>query len=164
MKKIGIFSGTFDPIHNGHISFALNTVSKKRLDEVIFLPERQPRHKKGVSDFKQRLEMLRLATKPHKQLEVFELPDTQFSVSKTMPKLQKKFKGAELYFLFGSDVAAKIPTWPGAEELGNVIVALRGSSGNPDSQITGTAIRHGGLNNAVPKSVQTYIKQHNLYQ
>ncbi len=162
--KIGIFSGTFDPIHNGHINFALNSLASKGLDKVVFLPERNPRGKSAVTDYKHRLKMLQIALQPHKKLTLLDLPDQQFTVDKTLPKIQSKFRNAELYFLFGSDIALNIKSWPGAEKLKNIIIALRGTDKDLNSQITGTAIRSGQITNATPKSVQKYILEHNLYK
>lgn len=161
--KVGILAGTFDPVHNGHLNFALNSLASKKLDKVIFLPERTPRRKRAVTDYKHRLEMLQIALKPHKKLALLDLPERQFTVEKSLPKIRKKLKNPELYFLFGSDVAIDIAKWPGAEKLGNVIIGLRDRPDDANSLITGTQIRKGNLVNAVPKSVKNYIKKHNLY-
>jgi nicotinate-nucleotide adenylyltransferase len=48
MKKIGIFAGTFDPIHEGHVAFAQAVLADLSLDKIYFLPERQPRRKTNV--------------------------------------------------------------------------------------------------------------------
>lgn len=164
MQKIGIFAGTFDPIHNGHINFALKSVENKKLDKVVFLPERKPRAKNDVTNYNHRLTILKLAVTPYDQLSVLELPDRKFTVEDSLPKIKKKYPDTELFFLFGSDVAQNIPSWPGAEKLENIIIGLRGNPPDPESQITGTAIRQGRLKNAVPEDVQKYIERHNLYQ
>ena len=102
-SKIGIFAGTFNPIHAGHIAFALAAAKAAELDEVIFLPERRPRHKPGVEHFGHRTAMIARAILPHNKLKLLELPDVQFDVERTLPKLQQEFAGSELYFLMGSD-------------------------------------------------------------
>ena len=119
MKKIGILSGTFDPVHAGHIAFALDAVDVAQLDEVYFLPEPKPRRKQGVTHYAHRIAMLRLALKPYKKLKLLELPDKQFSVAKSMPKLQKKFAGQKLYMLIGSDMMEYLATdqWPQTDRL-----------------------------------------------
>ncbi|HVI69805.1 MAG TPA: adenylyltransferase/cytidyltransferase family protein, partial [Magnetospirillaceae bacterium] len=63
MKRVGVFSGTFDPVHRGHLAFALSAQKRAQLDTVVFLPEHSPRGKIAVGSFTHRLEMLRLATK-----------------------------------------------------------------------------------------------------
>src|SRR5581483_3364510 len=89
MKRIGIYSGVFDPVHAGHIGFALQAVERAGLDKVYFLPERRPYHKQGVEHFGHRVAMLKRATRPHPALSVLELEDISFTVERTLPKLQK---------------------------------------------------------------------------
>jgi len=129
---VGIFSGTFDPVHKGHIAFALKAAEAAGLDKVYLLPEAAPRRKDGVTHIAHRIAMLRLATKPHKKLEVLELPDKQFSVSRTLPRLQKQFDDAELHLLIGSDIVPYLAggAWPQADRLlagMRLIVGLRDS-------------------------------------
>ncbi len=115
--RIGIYAGTFDPVHTGHIAFALQSLEVARLDEIYFLPERQPRHKEGVEHLAHRIAMLKRAALPYKRFHVLELPDINFSVERTLPRLEQKFKGIQLVFLFGSDVVSTIMEWPKAERL-----------------------------------------------
>jgi len=116
-KRIGIYAGTFDPVHAGHIGFALQAVQRAGLDKVYFLPERRPRHKSGVEHFGHRVAMLKKAVRPHPGFEVLELDDVSFSVARTLPKLQTRFRGHQLAFLFGSDAISNLPSWPQAERL-----------------------------------------------
>ncbi len=116
-KRIGIYAGTFDPVHSGHIAFALQALSAVHLERVYFLPERQPRNKRQVEHFGHRVGMLERALKPHPQLEVLELVDSSFSVQRTLPQLQRRFAGDQLVFLFGSDVVAGLADWPNADRL-----------------------------------------------
>lgn len=115
--RIGIYSGTFDPVHAGHIAFALQAAEQANLDEVIFLPERRPRLKQGVEHFGHRVAMLNNAVRPHAKLQVLELHDKHFTIARTLPRLQKLFLGAELVFLVGSDVVGHIGDWPDATRL-----------------------------------------------
>jgi len=117
MKRIGIYSGTFDPVHAGHVSFALQALAAAKMDAVYFLPERRPRSKRGVEHFAHRVAMLKRAVVLHRHLHVLELEDTNFSVATTLPRLRKRFAKAELVFLVGSDVAPFIPQWPNSEQL-----------------------------------------------
>lgn len=116
-KRIGIYAGTFDPVHTGHVAFALQAVQVAKLDKMYFLPERQPRHKQGTEHFVHRVAMLKRAAKPHPQFQVLELPDVSFSVERTLPRLQRQFSGNQLVFLFGSDVIPGFMEWPKAERL-----------------------------------------------
>lgn len=128
MARIGIYAGTFDPVHAGHVSFALQAVEAAKLDKVYFLPERRPRGKQHVEHFGHRVAMLRRAAAPHPQFEVLELVDVSFSVEHTLPKLRRQFEGDELVFLFGSDVLAGLQEWPKVERLladNELVIGLR---------------------------------------
>lgn len=116
-RRIGIYAGTFDPVHAGHIAFALQAIHAADLDEVHFLPERKPRGKEGVEHFGHRVAMLNRAIKPHPSFGVIELVDISFTIQRTLLELEKQFPDAQLVFLMGSDVAAAIPSWPRADRL-----------------------------------------------
>lgn len=128
MTRIGIYAGTFDPVHAGHIAFALQSIEAARLDRVYFLPERRPRTKQQVEHFGHRVAMLKKAFAPHPKLKVLELVDVNFSVTRTLPKLREMFAGDQLVFLFGSDVVPGVAAWPNSQGLlqGNeFVVGLR---------------------------------------
>jgi nicotinate-nucleotide adenylyltransferase len=136
-KRIGIYAGTFNPVHAGHIGFALQALQQAGLDAVYFLPERRPRHKSGVEHFGHRVAMLKKALRPHPKFEVLELDDVSFSVTRTLPKLQAKFPGSQLAFLFGSDAISNLPSWPQAEHLLNqteLVVGCRWQDERSDIQ------------------------------
>ena len=116
-NRIGIYAGTFNPVHTGHIAFALQAVAAAQLDSVYFMPERRPREKATVEHFGHRMAMLERATRPHPKLEVLDLVDVNFSVLRTLPQLQLLFPDSQLVFLVGSDVAPSVPQWPYAEQL-----------------------------------------------
>jgi nicotinate-nucleotide adenylyltransferase len=119
-KRIGVFAGTFDPVHAGHIAFAHATAKDARLDSVLFLPERKPRHKQGVTSFEHRKKMLEIATAPFANLHVLELPEEAFTAANTLPHLQQLYPNSMLVLLLGSDVATHVLSWP------NVDLLLRG--------------------------------------
>lgn len=131
MKRVGLYAGTFDPVHAGHISFALQAIDRAKLDKVYFLPERRPRDKQGVEHFGHRVAMLKRASKPHAKLDVLELEDVSFFMERTLPRLQKRFAGKQLVFLFGSDVARRLPQWPKVDNLlksSELVVGVRQGS------------------------------------
>lgn len=115
--RIGIFAGTFDPVHTGHIAFALQALEAADLDEIVFLPERRPRQKPGVEHFAHRVAMLNNALQPHPQLSVLEMVDRNFSVSRTLPQLEALFAGHQLALIVGSDVVYSLPQWPYAKRM-----------------------------------------------
>src|ERR1700712_538230 len=104
MSRIGIYAGTFHPVHAGHITFALQALEAAQLDMVYFMPERRPRHKQQVEHFAHRVAMITRAAKPYQYFDVLEFVDVNFSIERTLPALQQRFAGDELVFLFGSDV------------------------------------------------------------
>ncbi|MDB5168840.1 MAG: Cytidyltransferase-related protein [Candidatus Saccharibacteria bacterium] len=116
-KRIGIYAGTFDPIHAGHLAFALQAISAAELDHIYFLPERKPRDKQGVEHFGHRVAMLNRAVRPHPQFEVIELVDISLTVKRTLTELAKQFPKDQLVFLMGSDVAGHLPQWPHSDKL-----------------------------------------------
>lgn len=128
MARIGIYAGTFDPVHAGHIAFALQSLRAADLDKVYFLPERRPRNKEHVEHFGHRAAMLNRAIAPYPQFTVLEMVDVSFSVKRTLPQLQDKFKNSRLVFLFGSDILPRIQDWPQAEQLlknSELVIGLR---------------------------------------
>jgi nicotinate-nucleotide adenylyltransferase len=132
-KRIGIYAGTFDPVHAGHIAFGLQSVQAAQLDRIYFLPERRPRDKQHVEHFGHRVAMLKRAVKPHPQFGVMELVDVSFDVKRTLTYLRQQFPGDQLVFLFGSDIIPKIAEWPHADQLlknGELIVGLRHEADN----------------------------------
>ncbi len=134
-RRIGIYAGTFDPVHSGHVTFALQALQAAQLDKVYFLPERQPRNKQHAEHFGHRVAMLLRAIKPHPQFDVLELVDVNFSVERTLPKLQQQFEGDQLVFLFGSDVLAGLQDWPKVAQLltdTELIIGLRHQDNRED--------------------------------
>lgn len=127
-KRIGIYGGTFDPVHAGHIAFALQAIHAAKLDKLYFLPERRPRSKKHVEHFGHRVAMLRQAVKPHPKLDVLEFDDVSFSVKRTLPKLETMFPDSRLVFLVGSDIAEHMGQWEYLERLfatSEILVGVR---------------------------------------
>jgi len=132
-RRIGIFSGTFDPVHKGHIAFALQALQEANLETIYFMPEAKPRRKEGITHYAHRTAMLEIALKPYKDLKILEVADKQFSVVKTMPKLKAMFKNDQLFLLLGSDIVNYLTNseWPQIELLlkdFGLIVGLRGET------------------------------------
>lgn len=116
-RRIGIYAGTFDPVHVGHITFALQAIETAKLDQVVFLPERIPRRKSGVEHYGHRVAMLKGATAPHPSMAVLELTDKNFTIARTWPQLQTIFQRSDLSLLVGSDVLTHMQRWPLIEKL-----------------------------------------------
>jgi len=103
-QHIGIYSGTFDPIHVGHITFALEALRLCQLDKVVFLPEPQPREKSSVTDITKRITAIQKAITDHEGLAVLAPESSQFTTNDTLPRLHELFKDADLTLLVGSDI------------------------------------------------------------
>ncbi len=117
MRSVGIFAGTFDPVHEGHVAFALAAAKTGGLQKVYFLPEHQPWTKQNASDFKGRLALLEKALKSYGNLEILEFDEPHFSIAITIPELKSRFPNAELNFLMGSDAGYNLPKWEGIETV-----------------------------------------------
>jgi nicotinate-nucleotide adenylyltransferase len=133
--RIGIYSGSFDPVHSGHIGFALKAVKAAGLDKVVFLPERKPRGKVGVTHYAHRVAMLRAALAAHPRLDVLELPDQQF-FPRTVSRLNKLYPEDQLLLLLGSDIVYGLSKWPNIETLlrrCGIIIGMR--SADPQTTI-----------------------------
>ena len=120
--KIGIFGGSFDPVHTGHLVLAEHVRDGAGLDRVILLPAYESPFKIGRSgaDSGQRLEMTRLAARDNEHFEVSELDVGKGRVSYTvdlMAELSAIYPDDRLYFIAGTDSFLGIEKWMGSEEL-----------------------------------------------
>jgi len=92
LPRIGIYSGSFDPVHAGHIVFALKSQKVAGLEQVYFVPERKPQHGSEPEHYVHRSVMLSRALQPYKQFSIFDLPDARLTsrslarVFSTLPK------------------------------------------------------------------------------
>ncbi len=114
--RLGIFGGTFDPIHYGHLILATEVRYALALDRVLFLPAGQPPHKQGwtVSPAVHRVAMTRLAIAddPAFELCLYDVERGGLSyTADTLEALAGRHRGAELYFLMGEDSLRDLPTW-----------------------------------------------------
>ena len=124
-RRIGIYPGTFDPIHQGHIAFAKEAMKLCELDKVIFLPEEIPRGKQDVTDITHRVALITLAIDDIPRLKVMRAASKQFDVAHTLPELRGIHIDSTLTLLIGSDVAKSLPNWEGIESLvGEVSFAI----------------------------------------
>ncbi len=114
--RIGIFGGTFDPIHNCHLIVADRTRRRMRLDRVYFVPSGVPPHKsrRGIQSARDRAEMVRLAVRGKAGLFLSDLevhrPGKSYAVE-TVETFRRRFPGSELYFILGIDAFVEIRRW-----------------------------------------------------
>jgi nicotinate-nucleotide adenylyltransferase len=121
--KIGVFGGTFDPIHLGHLAAARSIQSTLGLAKVIFVPAGQPWLKADmpVSPVRDRVEMVRLAVARRKTFELSTIeadrPGPSFTVD-TMEVLQRQLgTDLDLFLLLGSDALEDLPKWKEPQRL-----------------------------------------------
>ena len=135
IEKIGIMGGTFSPIHVGHLILAQGACEEYQLDKIVFLPNRQPPHKRGtgVLDEKHRAAMVKLAISDNAHFEFsdMELKRTGFSyTADTLQEFCKRYSGKEYYFLVGADSLDYIDQWYKPEtifQLAHILAAPRGN-------------------------------------
>lgn len=185
MQKIGIYGGTFDPIHSGHVKAAQNAVKALSLDKIILIPAGSPPHKSGnYRDMAtHRLNMTHLAAEliPKCEVSDFEIKAEGKSFTyKTLTHFKEIYKNAELYFIMGDEAYAEFSTWCHPEiirSLAKLVVMRRTGEGadssvlyidTPPIVISSHEIReslasgkHADL--LLPDKVYNYIKENNLY-
>jgi len=132
--KIGLFGGTFDPIHIGHLIIAELARQKYNLDRVVFIPAGNPPHKsvKLIAPAKDRFEMVRLAIEDNPFFEINSIEVFKESVSYSVDTL-KALKNAypektKFFFIVGEDSLLELKTWRKPDEilrLCNLIVYRR---------------------------------------
>ncbi|UZQ86738.1 nicotinate-nucleotide adenylyltransferase [Thermoclostridium stercorarium] len=130
---LGIFGGSFNPIHSGHLILAEFIREEFKLDRIIFIPTGNPPHKK-VGDLERaqyRYDMVKLAIEdnPFFDISDIELKREGFSyTSDTLKKMKEIYPDEELFFICGGDSIIQFPTWHEIGtifELASIIVAER---------------------------------------
>jgi nicotinate-nucleotide adenylyltransferase len=120
--KIGLFGGSFDPVHNGHLLIARAAREELALDRMVFIPAAQSPFKpeSAPAPATARLRLLRLALAGDATSEIDELEINRGGVSYTVDTLRHyagRFPGAELFYLIGADQAAQLSNWREPVEL-----------------------------------------------
>lgn len=183
--RIGIYGGTFNPVHHGHLILARQALEEFKLDRLVFVPAAESpfkiqNHSAPAGD---RLAMLRLAIASEDRFSVDPLEIDRGGVSysiDTVKMFRSRDPGAELFFLVGEDNADRLTEWHRFEELKKLVcfVVLSRSEDfqSPEHpvvqrriEISSTEIRNRVANQEsitylVPESVKHYIEQHQLYQ
>lgn len=141
-QRIGVFGGSFDPLHVGHLLLAEQAWERLGLDQVRFVPAATAPHKQDrqPTDSKHRWEMLQLAIggNPHFAADDRELVrgGTSYTVD-TLADIQRELPHADLVFLMGADSLSELHTWRDPAkicELAFVAIVARGGQPPPDLQ------------------------------
>jgi nicotinate-nucleotide adenylyltransferase len=138
--RLGLFGGSFDPIHLGHLILAESALEQCELEQVWFLPAAVPPHKMGhqLTPADRRIEMLELAIAGHAGFSVSSHEIDRGGVSYTVQTLRHfrhQDPAGDLFFILGADMLADLPNWREAAavcELAVPIVACRAGNAEPD--------------------------------
>lgn len=120
--KIGVFGGTFDPIHLGHIGAAEKARDSMRLSVVLLVPAGQPMLKppQPITPAEHRLQMLRLAIENNPDFKVSEIEIKRYGPSytvDTMEELRRQYIDDDLYFILGWGSLSQLPQWRDAKRI-----------------------------------------------
>ncbi|MFM9106715.1 MAG: nicotinate-nucleotide adenylyltransferase [Chloroflexota bacterium] len=120
--RVGVFGGTFDPVHLGHLVSAADLQAALGLDAVLFVPAGTPPHKSGIaiSEDRHRLAMLHLATAGNPAFRVDATDIERGGLSYTvdlLALLANCLAPADLWFLMGEDSLRDLPTWRSPERI-----------------------------------------------
>ncbi|MFI3177880.1 MAG: nicotinate-nucleotide adenylyltransferase [Eubacteriales bacterium] len=132
IEKVGILGGTFNPIHNGHIALGLEAAKEHGLDKVLMIPTGISYCKNNVLDGKNRLNMVRMACKPHPILHVSDLEVNRCGNTYTIDTIRavrEQYPLAQLFFIIGEDTLYSIEHWKNSDTLLSMVtllVAIRG--------------------------------------
>lgn len=188
-EKIGLFGGTFDPFHSGHLLLADWILNELKLDKVIFIPNRlHPFHKRtDIAPAKHRLKMLMLVFEkfPHFSVCDFELRQQGISYTvNTLRYFARENPSALHYYFIGDDNVKDFFSWKNPREimqLAKIVVLKRQKQPhsrpqiadmlyvhNPIIPISSTKIRilirqGKRFSDLLPEEVYNYIREHNLY-
>jgi nicotinate-nucleotide adenylyltransferase len=125
MQRIGLFGGSFDPVHFGHLLVAVAAREELGLSHLLFVPASQSPFKpeRQPTPPRQRLRLLRLALAGWNWCEIDEQEVRRGGISYTIDTLREyaaRFPGAELFYLIGADHASQLPKWRAANELASL--------------------------------------------
>jgi nicotinate-nucleotide adenylyltransferase len=126
MRRIGLFGGSFDPIHLGHLLAAQAAREELDLERLFFIPAAQSPFKPDAPSTPavDRLRLLRLALAGQTWCEIDEQEIKRGGVSYTIDTVRdyaNRFPGAQLFYLIGADHLPQLPMWRAADELARVV-------------------------------------------
>lgn len=142
--QIGLFGGTFNPIHNGHLTAAKDVIAHFGLDRLTFIPLSLPPHKTsdGIADASDRLEMIRLATEGMAGFDISEVELNRSGPSYTVDTLHHFTscapEGSAFYLIMGIDAFLEIDTWKSYRDIFRLVPLIILS--RPDDKFTDAAM------------------------
>lgn len=150
--RLGIFGGSFDPVHYGHLLLAESCREQCHLDQVWLLPAAAAPHKqqRQTTSSRHRVEMLRLAVGGHRAMRVSTLEIDRGGVSYTVDTLttiHQQLPHCELFFLMGADSLEDLPHWRQPQricELAVPVVVRRAGSPEPTPDVLSDLVSTSG--------------------
>ena len=187
--RIALFGGTFDPVHNGHLTMAREAVRRCALDRILLIPAGRPPHKSAgpYASYEDRLRMVELACEGEQRLEPSRLEEGErksYTID-TITKVRERVSpGDQLYFLIGADAFADIETWHRWREVVSAVEFIVVSRPHRHYEVPPevraqtlddlevatsssdirTRIARGDYDIDVPAAVLEYIKRRELYR
>ena len=129
--KIGVFGGSFNPVHIGHLLVAEDIIEQLKLDKILFIPAFDPPHKKFLLTFHYRWAMLKRAVDSNPLFELSNIEAKRggksFTID-TLSELKKEYPRDQLYFIMGTDQYAELSNWKNPAKLfqkANIVVIQR---------------------------------------
>lgn len=131
--RLGLYGGTFDPIHNAHLAVARAAIDHFSLDQLLLIPNRLPPHKQSATgaSFAHRLEMVRLACEQEAKIDVCDIENREGKsyTIQTLERLRIQYGDTtQFFFLIGADAFSEVLTWYRVSEVFSMtdfIVAAR---------------------------------------
>ena len=191
-QRIGVFGGTFDPIHEAHVRIARTALKQAQLDTVLFVVAAHPPHKsrrKLQASSEERFTMVCAALADEAGLEPSRLEldrEGPSYTAETLSLLQEQHPGAELYLIIGLDSLADLPKWRKPDEIlarAHLLVAPRPGEYEIPPEVEGrytmlemepvemssTEVRQRAANGEpygdfLPPPVREYVREHGTYE
>ncbi len=175
--KIGLYGGSFDPVHQGHIAVARSALKALNLDEIWFLPAMlNPFKDHSSAGFKQRCEMVKMAIKPYRHFRMSDIEKENGIPSytiNTVRRIRARYPGNEYYWIIGSDSLEKLDGWKNIDELRTLVrfICVSRDEMTRDDVImvkvpwhpaSSTAIRNGDFR-YIDRQQARYIMDNGLY-
>jgi nicotinate-nucleotide adenylyltransferase len=179
--RVGLYGGTFDPIHNGHLHVIEQLIARNIVDHLLVLPAGQPRLRENEPSATgaQRRAMCQLAVnslapeiKTHVEVNPIEvLREGPSYTIDTVEAVAQTYPGDTIVVIVGTDAYANIDHWHRAEELKSmvefVVIDRPNFPGTPNLDVDAIAVSATQIrehhSDEVPAAVAAYIKEHNLY-
>ena len=126
MKGIGLFGGTFNPLHNGHLAVAEDVRAQFQMEKVYFIPSALPPHKKSdnLADARDRYQMIETAISAYEKFDVSDVEIQRKGLSysiDTVRYFKKNFFASTCYLIVGMDAFLEVDTWKSYETFFDLI-------------------------------------------